>query len=509
MKHYKKLLLMGMAALTLGACVPTQTSPGGTNTTINIGYSQLPANIHPAEDYNGWFTVRYGVGETLFKLNNDLQVEPWLAEKIESVSDVEWKITLKDNITFQNGEKMTGQKVKESLEYLISKSDRAKADLGIASISADGQTVIIKTEQRQPIMANLLAEPYSVIIDVAAEPIAKQGPVATGPYKLMKYIPESGVELEAYEGYWAGKPKTTNINIKYFTDATAIAAALKSGEVDAVYGLPYANLETFKSDSNNFKTSEVEGSRYVQFSYNLEQPEGQDKTFRQALDSLVDKETYTSSLFKGAAKVADTAFPNNFEFALGTSVHEYNVEKAVQLLDEAGYKDTNGDGLREANGQNIKLDLITYNRLAEMPLSVQAYQQQLKEVGIDSEVITVDKPTTAVSENKYDVLTYTVVAAPIGDPYAYYKSVFYTNGSANIAHYSNPAVDSLIDQLQVEADQAKRNELSKQIQKLVDEDYIFTYIGHFKVALVMNNNIQGFESHATDYYHVTNQIVKE
>ncbi|HFU4058818.1 TPA: hypothetical protein ACGOZ1_000223 [Streptococcus suis] len=53
MKHYKKLLLMGMAALTLGACVPTQTSPGGGDTTINIGYSQLPANIHPAEDYNG------------------------------------------------------------------------------------------------------------------------------------------------------------------------------------------------------------------------------------------------------------------------------------------------------------------------------------------------------------------------------------------------------------------------------------------------------------------------
>lgn len=505
MNKFKKFVVASLATLTLVGCVNT---PKNTSSSITIGYSQLPANIQPAEDYNGWFTVRYGVGETLFKLDNNLNVEPWLAEKIESLSDLEWKVTLKDNVTFQNGEKMTGEKVKASLEQLIAKSDRAKSDLGIESITADGQTITIKTEKRQPIMANLLAEPYSVIVDTTATSDVKQAPVATGPYKVVKFTAESGAELEAYDNYWGGKPKTHDIKIKYFTDATAIAAALQAGEIDAVYGLPYANLATFKAD-NKYKTSEVDGSRYVQFSYNLEQPETKDKAFRQALDTLVDKKTYTESLFKGAAQVANTAFPDNFSFALGSSVHEYNVEKAKTILDEAGYKDTNGDGLRDKNGVNIKLDLVTYNRLAEMPLSVQAFQQQLKEVGIDSTVVTVDKATTAVNENKYDVLTYTVVAAPIGDPYAYFKSVFYTNGSANIAHYSNKNVDNLIDQLQVETNHDKRNEISKQIQKLIDEDYIFTYIGHFKVALVMNKSINGLNSHATDYYHITNQIVKE
>lgn len=513
MKNYKKILLTGLAAMTLVACVnPTKTQNTPATETVagkpvTIGYSQFPANIHPSDDYNGWFTVRYGVGETLFKLDNNLKVEPWLAEKIESVSDLEWKVTVKDNVTFHNGEKVTGQKVKESLEYLVSKSERAKGDLLIDSITADGQTVTIKTTKNQPIMVNLLAEPYTVIIDAKAESSIKQAPVATGPFTVTKYTAESGAELKAYDNYWAGKPKTTDLKIKYFSDATATAAALQSGEVDAVYGLPYANLTTFKSD-NNYKISEVDGSRYVKFSFNLNRPQGDNKKFRQALDTLVDKETYTKSLFKGSAQVANTAFPNNFSTALGSSVHEYNVEKAKQLLDEAGVKDTNGDGLRDVNGENLKLNLVTYNRLAEMPLAIQAYQQQLKEIGLDATVITADKPAAALKMD-YDVLTYTVVSSPIGDSFAYYKASYYTDGALNVAKYSNKEVDALIDTLQVEKDAAKRDELSKQIQKIIDEEYIYTYIGHFKVALVMNAKVKGFESYATDYYHVTNQLIKE
>ncbi|RKV75416.1 MAG: ABC transporter substrate-binding protein, partial [Streptococcus sp.] len=135
--------------------------------------------------------VRYGVGETLFKMDDKLEVKPWLAEKIEAVSDLEWKITLKDKVTFQNGEKMTGEKVKASLERLIKTSERAASDMGIDSISAEGQTVTIKTKAVQPIMANLLAEPYSAIVDTTGKSASDKAPVGTGPYMVTKYTPES------------------------------------------------------------------------------------------------------------------------------------------------------------------------------------------------------------------------------------------------------------------------------------------------------------------------------
>ena len=97
---------------------------------------------------------------------------------------------------------MTGEKVKASLERLIKTSERAASDMGIDSISAEGQTVTIKTKAVQPIMANLLAEPYSAIVDTTGKSASDKAPVGTGPYMVTKYTPESGAELKAYDDYW-------------------------------------------------------------------------------------------------------------------------------------------------------------------------------------------------------------------------------------------------------------------------------------------------------------------
>ena len=511
MKYLKKIMVLTLAGLALASCVnPSKTSEpagDGDSKTVTIGYTQFPENIDPAAEYNGWFTVRYGVGETLFKMDDKLEVKPWLAEKIEAVSDLEWKITLKDKVVFQNGEKMTGEKVKASLERLVEKSERAAADLGIDSISAEGQTVTIKTKAVQPIMANLLAEPYSAIVDTTGKSASDKAPVGTGPYMVTKYTPESGAELKAYDDYWDGKPKVANLKIKYFSDPTAISAALKSKEVDAVYGLPYANLSTYASDKN-YKISEVEGSRYLAYYYNFENPYVADDKFRQALDTLVDKKTYSESLFKGSAVPAVGPFPKGFAFALQKSVHEFDVEKAKKLLDEAGYKDTDGDGYREKDGQKVSIELLSFTRLPEMPLAVEASQQQLKEVGIEATIKKVEVSAVA-SEKDYAFTPYAVVAAPIGDPYAFFNSAVKTNGAANIGHYSNPEADKKIEELATETDPAKRNQLSKEIQEIMDKDYGFTIIGFFKVALVMDKSVSGLESHPTDYYHVSNKLSKE
>ena len=103
MKYLKKIMVLTLAGLALASCVnPSKTSEpagDGDSKTVTIGYTQFPENIDPAAEYNGWFTVRYGVGETLFKMDDKLEVKPWLAEKIEAVSDLEWKITLKERLS--------------------------------------------------------------------------------------------------------------------------------------------------------------------------------------------------------------------------------------------------------------------------------------------------------------------------------------------------------------------------------------------------------------------------
>ena len=481
MKKWKFMIGATLMSLALMGCAKTNqpSSPEAAKNaqTVTIGYTQFPTNIDPADEYNGWFTVRYGVGETLFKMDDQLVPQPWLAEKIEQTSQLEWKITLRNDVTFQNGEKMTGAKVEASLKRLLEKSKRAAADLGIESIHSEGQTVTIKTKSEQPIMKNLLAEPYSVIVDVDGKSASDKAPVGTGPFLIKTYTPETGATLEAYSNYWGGN------------------------------GLPYANLTTFKKDSK-YKISEKEGGRYLSYVYNFEDPYVADDQFRQALDTLVDKKTYTESLFKGAAVPATGPLPTSSDFALDKSVHEFNVEKAKKLLDEAGYKDTDGDGYREKDGKKVTIELLSFTRLPEMPLAIEASQQQLKEVGIEAKIRKVEVSAVA-TEKDYAFTPYAVVAAPIGDPYAYFNSAVKTGGVGNIGHYSNAEADQKIEALATETDQKKRIQLSKDIQALMDKDHGYTIIGFYKVAIVMDKSISHLESHPTDYYHVTNKLSKE
>ena len=334
-----------------------------------------------------------------------------------------------------------------------------------------------------------------------------KAPVGTGPFLIKTYTPETGATLEAYSNYWGGKAKVAQVKIKYFSDPTAISAALQSKEVDAVYGLPYANLASFKKD-RHYKISEKEGGRYLSYVYNFEDPYVADDQFRQALDTLVDKKTYTESLFKGAAVPATGPLPTSSDFALDKSVHEFNVEKAKKLLDEAGYKDTDGDGYREKDGKKVTIELLSFTRLPEMPLAIEASQQQLKEVGIEAKIRKVEVSAVATEKN-YAFTPYAVVAAPIGDPYAYFNSAVKTGGVGNIGHYSNAEADKKIEELATETDQKKRIQLSKDIQALMDKDHGYTIIGFYKVAIVMDKSISHLESHPTDYYHVTNKLSKE
>ena len=115
--------------------------------------------LNPHHDYSGWSAVRYGVGETLFKFNDKMQLEPWLAKSYEQLDDYTVKITLKDNIKFSSGRALDGQAVKECLEDLIKNHDRAPFDLKIASITADGQDIIIKSQEKVPALLNYLSDP--------------------------------------------------------------------------------------------------------------------------------------------------------------------------------------------------------------------------------------------------------------------------------------------------------------------------------------------------------------
>ncbi|MFR3493685.1 MAG: ABC transporter substrate-binding protein [Blautia sp.] len=178
------------------------------------GYSEEmgDAGLNPHDNYSGWSALRYGVGETLFKYNDNMEVEPWLATDYEFVDDTTVKITLRDGVKFSSGRTMDAEAVKECLEDLIAVHDRAPYDLKIDHIDADGLTLTIYTTEPCPAIINYLGDPYGAIIDMDYGIQGEGGSAniaGTGPYVATNVTPTQ-IDLVKNEDYWGGDVKVDN-----------------------------------------------------------------------------------------------------------------------------------------------------------------------------------------------------------------------------------------------------------------------------------------------------------
>ena len=152
-------MVMSMTGVS-AAAKSKEKSEGTTFIYGTTGYSEEmgDAGLNPHDNYSGWSCLRYGVGETLFKYNDNMEIEPWLATDYEFTDDNTVKITLRDGVKFSSGRTMDGEAVKECLDDLIANHDRAPYDMKIDKIEADGMTVTIHTSEPCPALIN-----YSVI----------------------------------------------------------------------------------------------------------------------------------------------------------------------------------------------------------------------------------------------------------------------------------------------------------------------------------------------------------
>ena len=139
-------MVMSMTGVS-AAAKSKEKSEGTTFVYGTTGYSEEmgDAGLNPHDNYSGWSCLRYGVGETLFKYNDNMEIEPWLATDYEFTDDNTVKITLRDGVKFSSGRTMDGEAVKECLDDLIANHDRAPYDMKIDKIEADGMTVTIHT----------------------------------------------------------------------------------------------------------------------------------------------------------------------------------------------------------------------------------------------------------------------------------------------------------------------------------------------------------------------------
>ena len=232
----KKLFKISAAAAMIGVLALAASGCGGgsskkanvTNEMVKFGVTNFADNLDPADNFFSWVVMRYGLGECLVKFDNKMNATPWLADKW-SISDdkLTWTFHINDKVKFSNGDKLTAEIAKESLERTFKLSNRAQSIFQYAEIKADGQNLIIKTKNPTPSLPGMLADPLFIIIDtkVKDRDIKKQGPICTGPYAVKTYSKAKAV-MVANPNYWDGTVPFKNAEISTIDDPNTRAMAL-------------------------------------------------------------------------------------------------------------------------------------------------------------------------------------------------------------------------------------------------------------------------------------------
>ena len=473
------------------------------DTTFNAENDETDVNPH--NGYSGWACIRYGVGETLFKYSDTMELEPWLAESYENVDELTWKINLKDGITFTSGRKLDGDAVKECIEHLVAVHKRAAGDLNIERVEAEADTVIITTAKPVPALINYLSDPYGCIIDMQAG-INDEGNVsATGPYIAEEIVTDSGLTLVKNQNYWNGEPRLDKIIVKTISDGDTLTMALQSGELNAAYGLPYSSLSLFNNSNYTISSSETSRSFFAQMNYanvNL-----QDSNVRAAIAMAINKKDFTNVLLKGNGTLAEGPFPKDYTFGDSyVKAAEYNIDNARHLLAQSGWKDTDGDGYVEKNGEKLTLRWLTYPSRQELPLLAENVQASLKQIGIDVKINCTANHLDYVKKGEWDIYASAFVCAPTGDPEYFFTTHCLKNSSKNRGGYYNEQLEQLEEQLSTTFDTEGREQLGIKMTQTILDDNAFIFASHLKMSIVSGKGVSGLTAHPSDYYEITAEL---
>ena len=543
-KNMKKALVFGMSAMMVAgmlsgcgssssssdsesdttAAAATSTSEEGT---LNFGCQMYgDGHIDPLTETNAaWNCMRYGIGECLFKFEDDMSVSPWLAESYEASDDMKtWTITLKEGVKFSDGCDMTASKVKESLDRLktdddlygdgtvVGSSTPEKFLADDAEITADDEanTITIQLQEACINQIGNLAYPVCAIVDVADTEDWTYGVIGTGPYAVVSHVDLTSYEMKANEYYYEDVP-FEKVNILFMNDADQKANALKAGQVDLVENITNVPAIQELEEDDNYVVDIASGVR-CGFSW-MNQNEGKllsDPIIREAVLMAMDYETICNSATIGGLYTAGySVLPSTLAYGYEnlTNKWAYDVDAANKLLDDAGYLDTDNDGIREKDGQPINLVYVSYeNRMLNDFSDI--HTQLLKEVGIG---VTADYGSSedqwsklVAGEYDFNNNNWTTVGA--GDPTDYMAN-WYSKSEANYCGYKNDDYDAAYEALLKETDTAKRAELIQEMQQYLIDDAAVLVDGYYNSSFIYNKATVGYAHiHTADYYWLNTEI---
>jgi peptide/nickel transport system substrate-binding protein len=440
---------------------------------------------------------RYGrmVDEYIFTplvyLDSTLKVVPGLAKSWDMAADgLSCTFHLEEKATFSDGTPVLASDVLWTIRKVLDPATAAEQISGFEPIDlahtrvVDPHTIFVAF--KEPLSSQLMRFND---LNVLPQHVYSKGnfandyafkPVGSGPYRFVAVGANNDILLERREDYWGQKPYLKRVIFKTVLDVTTAWNALKHGDIDETN----VSSDVWLNESHRPELQRtIEFRRFYTLNFNaiawnLRNPLFADKRVRRALGMCLDLGSIITNLYHGTARALTGPFtPDQYAYNPAVPVLAYDPIAARELLRNAGWFDSNNDGVLDKGGKPFKFDLYVFTGTITGVAIGQIFQQELKKIGVDVNVVPLD-PALLIKrtfDGQYDAsyMGWQLDAEP--DLFNLFHSSEVRPKGQNIVFYNNPEADRLIEASRRELNLGRRQKLLQQLHAILADDQPYTW----------------------------------
>ncbi|MGE7924032.1 nickel ABC transporter substrate-binding protein [Viridibacillus arvi] len=473
-------------------------------------------DLNPHTYFPNEFFSQAMVYESLVYYGKGGEIQPWLAESWDISKDgKEYVFHLRKDVEFSDGSKFNAVIVKKNFDTIL---DNRKQHEWVELINQIKNTEAVDEytfkltlhNSYYPTLQELTYIRPLRFVGEAAFPDSQdtfkdglKSQIGTGPWVLSEYKKNEFAVFTRNEKYWGTKPKVDKVVVKVITDGESRVLAFEKNELDFIFGNGVISQDSFQflKDSGKYETklSEPTATRTLLFNTNKEATK--DHKVRLALNYAFNKQAVIDNIFYGMEKKADTLFPPVLDYTkIDINPYDYDVSKAEQLLDEAGWKKIEGKPFREKEGKELQLEFL-FNSTDNIQKSIAEFVQgDYRKLGINIKLTSQETNTfwTTAFQGNYDILFTSTWAVPF-DPHSYLASI--TTDSENggpdytalLGLPEKKEIDEKIKKVLLTTDKKERKMLYTDILSTLHDRAVYLPISYQSNVAVYHKNISGLD----------------
>ncbi|GAB3250612.1 ABC transporter substrate-binding protein [Kineosporia babensis] len=489
----------GAAALLAACSGGSSSSEGGSarDEALVIAENEPPASFDPVQADNSTVDeVVIPAYDSLLTYGDDGELAGVLASEWKVADDgLGVTLTLRDDVTFHDGAKLTATDVKYTL-------DRIKSlNIGVASFltSYDSSEAVSDTELQitlstpDAVFLPALTRVYvlnSALVEQNAGSDQGQSWLATndagsGPYQLTGYRANQSADYEQYADYWQGfTGQAKSVQFQYISDASTQKSALESGDVDVAMDIAPTDWSAFEGQ-DGFAVDKADTNVVLYTFFNMDDATTKNVALREAIASSYNYQEHIDQILLGAGKAVTGPLPSGMQCATAEVTQPaYDLDKAKQIV-----ADNNLDG--------TSVTMTYLEATAEMEQAATLLQSNLAEIGITLDLQAVTYPQYVEMNSSPETrpqlgMIYAFPAFPDASAIMYQNFNSKMIGSQNWGGYSNAEVDKLTDAAQTESDQAQRCADYEEAQSIASAEYPSINMANAQTVAIMNERVQDF-----------------